>query len=63
MTGPEHLREGKRLLVEARKVGEATQAGRALGAVAGAHIAAAQVGAFVAANLPDYISWQEASEA
>lgn len=63
MTGPEHLAEGKRLLVEAAKVGEATAAGQATATVALGHLTAAQVIAYAAAELPDRLSWQEAGDA
>lgn len=63
MNGPEHLREGKRLLDQAAEVGEATPAGRALATVATAHLAVAQVIAFAEASLPESISWQKAGEA
>lgn len=63
MTGPEHLREGKRLLAEAATVGEATPAGRALSTAALGHLTAAQVCAYAAAELPDRTSWQEAGDA
>lgn len=63
MTGPEHLIEGKRLLGQAAEVGEATPAGQALATAADAHLRAAQVAAYVAAELPDRISWQEAGDA
>lgn len=63
MTGPEHLTEGKRLLAEAATVGEATAAGQAAATVALAHLTAAQVIAYAAAQLPDRISWQEAGDA
>lgn len=63
MTGPEHLREGKRLLTECATLGESTPAAQATAAVAGAHFAAAQVIACAAAELPDRISWQEAGDA
>jgi hypothetical protein len=63
MTGPEHLREGKRLLADAATVGEATPAGQATATAALAHLTAAQVIAYAAAALPDRISWQEAGDA
>ncbi len=63
MTGPEHLRAGKRLLAQAAAVGEATPAGAAVATVATAHLTAAQVIAYAAKELPDRISWQEAGDA
>jgi hypothetical protein len=63
VTGPEHLREGKRLLAEAATVGEATPAGQATATAATGHLLAAQVCAYAAAQLPERITWQEASDA
>lgn len=63
MTGPEHLREGKRLLAECATIGEATPAGRTLATIAHAHFAAAQVIAYAAKELPESISWQKAGDA
>jgi hypothetical protein len=63
VTGPEHLREGKRLLSECVTIGEATPAAQAMATVASAHLAAAQVIAYAAAHLPDHTSWQKAGDA
>lgn len=63
MTGPEHLREGKRLLAQCATLGEGTPAGQATATVATAHLLAAQVIAYAAAHLPDRTSWQEAGDA
>jgi hypothetical protein len=63
VSGPEHLREGKRLLAEAAVVGEATPAGQAVATVATGHLLAALTVAVAAAHLPDRISWQEAGDA
>jgi hypothetical protein len=63
VTGPEHLIKGKQLLDQAAEAGEATPAGQALATVASAHLRVAQVIAYVAAELPDRISWQEAKDA
>lgn len=62
MTGPEHLIEGKRLLAEATAVGEATPAGQAVATAALAHLTAAKVIAYAAAELPDRLSWQKAGD-
>lgn len=62
MTGPEHLREGKRLLVKAADTHDGMlRAG--IAAEAQAHLIAAQVIAYAAAELPDRLSWQEAGDA
>lgn len=63
MTGPEHLRAGKRLLSQVAQIGETSPAIGALATIATAHLAAAQVIAFAEANLPESISWQEAGNA
>lgn len=63
MTGPEHLREGKRLLAQCAVIGEATQAGQVMATVAAGHLLAAQVCATIADRLLDYTAWQKASEA
>lgn len=63
MNGPEHLAEGKRLLAECATIGEATPAGQATATVAAGHLLAAQVCAYAASQLPEWISWQEASNA
>jgi len=63
VTGPEHLREGKRLLTECATLGEVTPAAQATATVAGAHFAAAQAIVCAAAKLADRISWQEAGDA
>lgn len=60
MTGPEHLREDKRLLAEVTQIGEATQAGKALAATAQGHFLAALVCATVTDRLPDRTSWAQA---
>jgi hypothetical protein len=62
MTGPEHLAEGKRLLARASEVYEGMlRAG--IAQEAQAHLTAAQVIAYVAKELPDRITWQEAGDA
>jgi hypothetical protein len=62
MTGPEHLRAGKALLVKAADTHEGMlRAG--IAAEAQAHLTAALVIAQVAALLPDRLSWQEAGDA
>lgn len=63
MTGPEHLREGKRLLAQAAEVGWDDTTWAAIATEAQAHLLAAQVIAFAEANLPESISWQEAGNA
>jgi hypothetical protein len=62
MTGPEHLREGKRLLVAIHEDSETLAETQAVATVALAHLTAAQVCAYVAAELPERVSWTEASE-
>jgi len=63
MTGPEHLREGKRLLDACRAAPKGSPERASIAAEAQAHLAAAQVIAYAAAALPDRISWQEAGDA
>lgn len=63
MTGPEHLIEGKRLLAALREKSGTTADMQAVATVALAHLTAAQVCAYAAAELPDRTSWQEAGDA
>lgn len=63
MTGPEHLREGKRLLAALRDISGTVADMQAVAAVALAHLTAAQVCATVDTVLADRVSWVEASEA
>lgn len=62
MTGPEHLREGKRLLAAIREETGTAADMQAVATVALAHLTAAQVCAHTAAELPERVSWAEASE-
>jgi len=63
MTGPEHLREGKRLLAAIREKTGTVADMQAVATMALAHLTAAQVCAYAAAELPERVSWAEASEA
>jgi hypothetical protein len=62
MNGPEHYREGERLLTESEVTSTALKPdeAQALATQAQAHFAAALVAAFAQANLPEYASWQNA---
>lgn len=65
MTGPEHLIAGKRVLAGLPGLPGDTDMGdiQAAATFALAHLTAAQVCAYAAAELPDRLSWQEAGEA
>lgn len=61
MTGPEHYREGERLLAccDDHSLFDDSKQRRTLAAEAQAHFLAALVAAIAQAHLPEYLSWQE----
>jgi hypothetical protein len=63
MTGPEHLRHGKRILTAIREESGTVLDMQVAATVALAHMMAAQVCATVDTVLADRVSWAEASEA
>lgn len=63
MTGPEHLREGKRLLAQCREYGVGSDRRQSVATEANAHLLAALTAAVVVDRLPERTSWQEAADA
>lgn len=64
MNGPEHLREGKRLLADscASSLSFQPEECQILAAQAQAHFLAALVAIEIEDKLPDRVSWQEAAD-
>lgn len=60
MTGPEHYREGERLLDRCAGMIEGGEARGRLATEASAHFLAALTAAVAQARLPEYDSWQKA---
>lgn len=63
MTGPEHLREGKRLLGAGRDFRLGSPERQAVATEATAHLLAALTAVLVADRLEERTSWKEAAEA
>lgn len=63
MTGPEHLREGKRLLGVGRDFRLGSPERQAVATEANAHLLAALTSVLVTDRLEGRTSWKEASEA
>lgn len=62
MTGPEHLREGKRLLAHCENWDKGSPEGQSLATEANGHLLAALACAVVADKLEERTSWKEAAE-
>ncbi|MEU6597836.1 hypothetical protein [Streptomyces flaveolus] len=59
MTGPEHYREGERLLARCAEMGEGTDARGHLATEAQAHILAALVAVHAEDKFTERVSWQK----
>ena len=62
MTGPEHLREGKRLLATCSDFTDGSPESQSLATEATAHMLAALTAVLVADKLEERTSWKEAVE-